>query len=58
MPADFIRVELDCVTGEKIIFQRSETPGALVDVTLNGQTVQVKPLALLLTIKALSLQDQ
>jgi hypothetical protein len=58
MPADLIRLELDCVSGEKIIFQRSETPGALVAVTVDGRTVQVKPAALLLVLLNLNLKSE
>lgn len=47
----YIRLEIDCVTGEKLIFLKSDAPGALVQVTLNGETVQVRPPALLMAIK-------
>lgn len=53
-----IRVDLDCVTGEKLTFQRSETPGALVRVTLNGQHVDVQPQSLLLAAQALNLNEK
>ncbi len=51
-----ICLELDCVTGEKIVFQRSNQSDALVTVSVNGQRVEVKPAALLLVIQALNLE--
>lgn len=61
--ATLIKLELDCVAGEKIVFQRSQSPGAVVDITLFNPavamlTVQVQPAALLLTLRALNLDQQ
>jgi hypothetical protein len=53
--SDIIQLDLDCVTGEKLMFRRSNTPGALVEVTLNDQQVSVKPQTLLLAL--LTLQE-
>jgi hypothetical protein len=43
MPDEIIRVELDCVSGEKIVFRRSAEEGALVEVWVEGRKYYVTP---------------
>lgn len=50
MPEGYSKLELDCVSGEKLTFQKSSAPDAVVSVTLEGRTVQVTPRALLLAL--------
>ncbi len=54
MPDDVIRVELDCVSGEKIIFRRAASQDALIEVWLDGQKVEVKPQTFWLAVVAFS----
>lgn len=60
MSEGHFHLELDCVTGEKIILQRADVPGALVKVTVNHGVrqllkIQVRPESLFLALKALNL---
>lgn len=57
MSEGYIRLELDCLSGEKIIMRKSDNPGALVEITLGGQTVNVRPAALLLVLKTITAED-
>jgi len=54
---EIIHLEVDCVTGEKLIFHRSNDPKALIEVSLNGQTVKVKPQTFWLAVVAFSDAD-
>jgi len=43
------QITLD-VDGAKLTFRKSDQPGALVDVTLEGKTVSVRPQVLLAAV--------
>ena len=52
--SEVIHLELDCVSGEKLVFHRSNDPKALVEVSVNGVKVQVQPQTFWLAVVAFS----
>lgn len=52
--SEVIHLELDCVSGEKLIFHRSNDPKAPIEVTLDGKKVLVQPQTFWLAVVAFS----
>ena len=53
--ATYIVVTIEpCGTKHTLMFRRTDAPGALVEVEINGEKTIVKPHALLLAIKAIA----
>ncbi len=50
----YIYIEVHGESIQRLTFKRSDKPGALVEVTLNGKTINVEPRALLAAAQALS----